>query len=60
MEHTPTPTWAITPQNQNATKLKYQHLLTALRRRIQSAIENGNQSLVRELQQELALLEREI
>jgi hypothetical protein len=54
------PNWAMTIRNRQITRQKYQHLLPALRRRIQSATDSGNESLVQELRRELAILEREI
>ena len=53
------PSWAMTIPNRTATHQKYQHLLLALRRRITSATDSGNESLVQELRRELAILERE-
>jgi hypothetical protein len=57
---THTPEWAIVAQNSAIAKVKYQHLVTSLRRRLQSAIEREDRALVRELECELALLEREL
>jgi hypothetical protein len=54
------PVWAMALQNRGATRTKYEHLIASLRRRIASAIDTGNQSLIRDLRQELVELEREI
>ncbi len=59
-EYTTVPNWAMTLRNRQITRQKYQHLLPALCRRIQSATESGKQTLVQELRRELAILEREI
>jgi hypothetical protein len=56
----PTPEWAVTVKNDAASKTKYQHLVTSLRRRLQLAIDRQDRSLVRELERELAELEREL
>lgn len=60
IQDTTVPTWAMTLKTQDATRLKYQHLIAGLRRRIRAAIDQGNQSLVLMLRQELAELEREV
>jgi hypothetical protein len=60
IQDTTVPAWAMTLKTQDATRLKYQHLIAGLRRRIRSAIEQSNQPLVLALRQELAELEREI
>lgn len=57
---TTVPGWAMTLKTQDAAQLKYQHLVDGVRRRLRSAIECGNQTLVWALRQELAELEREI
>lgn len=54
------PEWAVVAKNSTVTKAKYQHLVVSLRRRLQSAIDLQNRSLVRELERELAELEREL
>lgn len=54
------PVWAMTLKRQDVAQLKYQHLIAGLRRRLRSAIEQSNQTLVLALWQELDELEREI
>jgi hypothetical protein len=55
-----TPEWAIVAKNSTIAKTKYQHLVTSLRRRLQSAIDRDDLRLVRELEREFDLLEREL
>ena len=55
-----TPEWAVVPKNSTVAKAKYQHLVASLRRRLQSAIDRHDRQLVRELERELAELEREL
>jgi hypothetical protein len=55
-----TPEWAVVEKNNTVAKAKYQHLVVSLRRRLQSAIDRQDRSLVRELERELAELEREL
>jgi hypothetical protein len=55
-----TPEWAVVAKNSAVAKIKYQHLVVSLRRRLQSAIDRQDRSLVRELERELAELEREL
>jgi hypothetical protein len=59
-QDTTVPMWAMTLKTQDAARLKYQHLIAGLRRRLHSAIEQSNQPLVLALGQELAELEREV
>jgi hypothetical protein len=56
----PTPEWAVAAKNITVAKAKYQHLVASLRRRLQSAIDRGDRSLVRQLEHELVELEREL
>ncbi len=55
-----TPEWAVVAKNSAVAKTKYQHLVSNLRRRLQSAIDRQDRSLVRELERELEVLEREL
>ena len=60
IQDTTVPLWAMTLKTQDAARLKYQHLVDGVRRRLRSAIEQSNQTLILALRQELVELEREI
>ena len=60
IQDTTVPLWAMTLKTQDAARLKYKHLVDGVRRRLLSAIEQSNQTLILALRQELVELEREI